>query len=142
MRYATFKEDGRLKARYDDAFNVIPDGAIPLSPEIVELMAQTTEGYWELINGVVTHTVPPPPQLPINPVPTSISMRQARLALLQSGLLGQVDASIAAMPEASRIEWAFAATVERSHQLVAALAADLPLTSQQLDDLFTLGASL
>lgn len=79
---------------------------------------------------------------PVPTVPAKISMRQARLALHQSGLLTQVDASIAVMPEASRIEWQFAATVERTHPLVAALASNLPLTSQQLDDLFTLGASL
>lgn len=91
---------------------------------------------------VVDASYEPPPQLPINPVPTVITMRQARLALHQSGLLSQVDASIAAMPEASRIEWQFATTVERTHPLVAALSAALPLTSQQLDDLFTLGATL
>lgn len=75
-------------------------------------------------------------------VPTALTMRQARLALLQSNLLSQVDTLVAAMPPASRIEWEFAATVERSHPLVAALASNLSLTGQQLDSLFTLGATL
>lgn len=75
-------------------------------------------------------------------VPTVLTMRQARLALLQSSLLSKVDALIATMQPASKIEWEFAATVERTHPLVSALASALPLTSKQLDDLFTLGATL
>jgi len=143
MKYATFDVDGKLSGRYDSAIHsTIPAGAVQLSDELFFQTINTTSGYWELVNGVVMHIVPPAPQLPINLVPSVISMRQARLALLQSDLLSRVDDSIAAMPEASRIEWEFAATVERTHPLVTALASNLPLTSQQLDDLFTLGASL
>ena len=83
---------------------------------------------------------------PVPVVPSRITMRQARLALLQSGLLGQVDAAIAAMTggvgDAARIDWQFAQTVERTHPLVATMTAQLTLTTQQIDDLFTLGASL
>lgn len=79
-------------------------------------------------------------------VPSRISMRQARLALLQSGLLAQVDAAIAAIAgaagDAARIDWQFAQTVERAHPLVATMTTQLNLTAKQLDDLFTLGASL
>ena len=42
-------------------------------------------------------------------VPHEVSMRQARLALLARGVLGQVDAAIESLPrpdrEAARIEW-------------------------------------
>ena len=79
-------------------------------------------------------------------MPVEITMRQARLALLQSGLLAQVDAAIAAMigaeGDAARIDWQFAQTVERTHPLVATMTAQLSLTARQLDDLFTVGATL
>lgn len=79
-------------------------------------------------------------------IPSIITMRQARLALLHSGLLSQVDNAIAGMTgtegDAARIDWQFAQTVERTHPLVATMATQLNLTTQQLDDLFTLGATL
>lgn len=83
--------------------------------------------------------------LPV-PVPDVVTMRQARLALLQSGLLATVQAAVDAMPggegDAARIEWEFSSTVERSRPLVKSLAAALPLTEAQLDDLFRLAATL
>jgi hypothetical protein len=93
---------------------------------------------------------PPPPEPPPPPppprVPKSISMRQARLALLGAGLLAQVDAAIAAMPgvegEAARIEWEYASEVRRDNPLFTAMAAQLGLSGEQLDDLFRTAATL
>ena len=75
-------------------------------------------------------------------IPSSLSMRQARLALLGAGLLDAVQAGVSAMPQAAQIEWDYATTVERSSPLVATLAASLGLTSEALDALFTAGAAL
>jgi hypothetical protein len=79
-------------------------------------------------------------------VPESVTMRQARLALLSAGLLGQVEAIIAAMPgtegDAARIEWEYAATVERGNPLFAALAPALGLTDADIDQLFIAAARL
>jgi len=76
----------------------------------------------------------------------TVTMRQARLALLQSGLLAQVNAAVAAMPgvegDAARIEWEFSGAVERNLPLVQSLATALGLTETQLDDLFMLAATL
>ncbi|HAF02028.1 MAG TPA: hypothetical protein DCG63_12135 [Methylophilaceae bacterium] len=76
----------------------------------------------------------------------SVSMRQARLALFQSGYLTQVNAIIAAFPEpqrtAAQIEWEFAADVVKTSPLVAALKSALGLTDQQLTDLFVLASTL
>ena len=84
--------------------------------------------------------------LPPSTVPAAVSMRQARLALLQAGLLAQVDAAIASMPgvdgEAARIEWEYATEVRRDSPLVDGLAAALSLTPEQLDNLFETGAAL
>ncbi len=73
-------------------------------------------------------------------------MRQARLALLQSGLLSQVNTAVASMPgvagDTARIEWEFSSTVERNRPLVQSLVGALGLTDAQLDDLFRLAATL
>ena len=76
----------------------------------------------------------------------SVTMRQARLALLGAGLLDDVDAAINAMPEpqrtAARITWDYSSTVERDNEVLVALAASLGLAESDLDNLFTTAASL
>ena len=81
--------------------------------------------------------IPPPPV-----IPSVITMRQARLALLQAGKLSEVNAAISQAGEAAQIEWEFATEVHRSWPLVAALQSGLGLTDADLDALFTLGATL
>lgn len=80
------------------------------------------------------------------PVPDVISMRQARLVLLDQGLLSQVDTIIDAMNEpdrsAARIEWEYAVELKRSHPLVAAMQASMELTDAQVDAMFTAGAAI
>ena len=80
-------------------------------------------------------------------VPTIVTMRQARLALLQAGLLSQIEAAIAAIEDAGQrqaiqTEWEYAAEVDMTHPWVQSLASALGLTEVQLDDLFTLAATL
>ena len=80
-------------------------------------------------------------------IPASITMRQARLALLNAGLLDDVDAALAAIPDsalrrAAQIEWEYAATVDRSSPWVSNLASALNLSESQLDHLFVEAAKL
>ena len=88
------------------------------------------------------------PVLPVytEPVPASISMRQARLALLGAGMLASVGAAIAALPEpqksAATIEWEYSNEVQRHNGFVEQLAPVLGLTTDQLDDLFRAAAQL
>lgn len=89
----------------------------------------------------------PQPADPVVPaVPAVVTMRQARLALLQNGMLTQVNTAVANMPgaagDAARIEWEFSSTVERNRPLVQSLIGALGLTESQLDDLFRLAATL
>ena len=83
---------------------------------------------------------------PVSKVTKVVTMRQARLALLGAGLLADVNAAVAAMTgaegDAARIEWEFAATVERDSPLVQGLTAALGLSEAQLDGLFEAGAAL
>jgi hypothetical protein len=74
--------------------------------------------------------------------PTTITMRQAQLALLAAGLLDSVDAAIADAPRAVQVTWATAGTVDRDNPLIAALQPTLGLTDAQLDALFELAATL
>lgn len=79
-------------------------------------------------------------------VPSSVSMRQARLALLKVGKLVAVNAAIANMAgvegDAARIEWEFSNEVLRHQPLVDALSPVLNMTSVQIDQLFITAAGL
>lgn len=84
---------------------------------------------------------------PDGPVPQSVTMRQARLALLSAGLLTQVDQLIDGIPdlgqrEAAKIEWEYAQDVSRTSMLVMQLAPLLGLNDEALDDLFRNAGSL
>jgi hypothetical protein len=87
----------------------------------------------------------PPGQAPA-PVPSAVTMRQARLALMGAGMLDSVNGAIAAMTgaqgDAARIEWEFSSEVRRHQPLVLALAPALGLTDVQLDELFVAAAAL
>lgn len=71
-----------------------------------------------------------------------VSMRQARLALLQFGLLATVDSAIAQGTEADKIEWEYATEVNRDTPLVQNMKVGINLSESDLDNLFTLAASL
>lgn len=91
--------------------------------------------------------VPAPPAPPATPVvPPSVTMRQARLALLGAGLLASVGAAIDGLPspqkEAARIEWEYVAEVQRSSGLVLMMGAALGLDNVALDALFIEAAAL
>jgi hypothetical protein len=75
--------------------------------------------------------------------PKIVTMRQARLALLQSGLLTAVETAIVnGTDEAMKIEWEYATEVRRDWASLIALTTELGLTSLQLDDLFILADTL
>lgn len=106
----------------------------------VEIFQRASSGDFGVVAAYVEPEAPPPG------VPNSVTMRQARLALLGAGLLAGVDAAIAALPsptkEAASIEWEYAATVERNSALVTTLAGALALDDTTLDALFVAAAAL
>ena len=89
----------------------------------------------------------PEPADPVSaPAITSVTMRQARLALLQAGLLDAVEAAINSLPsphkEAARIEWEYSQNVHRDRAFVKHLGGALGLDAAALDNLFVTAAGL
>lgn len=78
----------------------------------------------------------------VDGVPQTVTMRQARLALLASGLLNDVTAAVAGAGQAAQIEWEYASDVGRNAALIQSLAGVMGLTDEQLDGLFVLAATL
>lgn len=72
----------------------------------------------------------------------SVTMRQASLALLNAGLLDDVEALVATLPRAYQIEWERASTVQRDNQLVEIVRQQQGMTHAQIDDLFAQAATL
>ena len=73
----------------------------------------------------------------------SITMRQARLALLNEGLLTIVDEAIAnSTDEVLKVEWEYATEVRRDWSSLIAMATSLGITQEQLDTMFLEGSKL
>lgn len=122
-----YKDENNGVWAYDDDYTgAIHDGLIPINDEELKVLRSTEST----------------PTLRI----TKVTMRQARLALLGAGLLDTVNTSIAAMTgaqgEAARIEWEYSQEVQRDRGLVTALGAQLGMTEEQLDALFTAASKL
>ena len=77
---------------------------------------------------------------------TSVTMRQARLALAQAGKLQLIEDAIALIPEPDKtiisIEWEYASTVERLSPWIDIMASALGMTDVEMDALFELAATL
>lgn len=123
-----------------DGASVIKDGTITIAtnpdpftgtfnPDAEEFFA------WKDAGGV------PIPYVPNIPVPTAITMRQARLELLSRGMLATVNSQVASMSEEAKIEWEYSNEVHRDNPLISSIATMLSLDSAAIDELF-IAASL
>ena len=120
--------------------NVIIVESLDVIPGLID---GTNAGIGDTWDGTQFIKPPAPPA----PIPASITRRQAKLALLGAGLLDAVQPAIDAIPDATmrsaaQIDWDDALEFERNNATLAALAADLGLTPDQLDDLFRTAATL
>lgn len=82
----------------------------------------------------------------IIPIPQEVTMRQARLALLDAGLLSSVQTAINSLPEPARtkaqIEWDYSNALQRDNSFVSVLGAALGLNEEALDSLFIAASKL
>lgn len=123
---------------FDDFFEVYDDGILTSRLPLTTDQYPTVELHISSLEPAADVVVP-------GNVPQEVTIRQAKLALLQSGYLDTVDQIIANMPgtegKAARIEWEYAVTVKRTSTLTMAIATMLSLTETQLDNLFILAAT-
>jgi hypothetical protein len=77
------------------------------------------------------------PAAPPEPVPTSVTRRQAREALLNVGLLDD-----ATERRRAEIYWQDSATFERSNAMLAQIAGAIGLSDADIDELFVAAAGL
>ena len=149
MQYALIK-GGIVRNVIEAELDFLPH----IAGEWDHIEALDTEGEQELNVGIgwgwdgsafVEPPAQPQPQPEPQP-PASVSMRQARLALLAYGIYANVDPAIEAMPEpdrsAARIEWDYSNEVQRHNGFVSQLGPALGLTEEQIDQLFALAATL
>lgn len=121
---------------------LIPGGCVPDGPP------EAPSGFRARWDGASWGVEPyaaadPAPQETAAPtVPTVVTMRQARLALLAAGKLAAANAAVAAAGEAVQIAWEFSSDVRRDNPLVTSLAQALSLDDAALDALFTQAAAL
>ena len=73
---------------------------------------------------------------------STITPRQARLALLSAGLLDAVEAYVVTQPRAVQVEWEFANQIRRDWPPVVNAASALGLTNAHVDALFATAARL
>jgi hypothetical protein len=80
------------------------------------------------------------------PIPQEITMRQARLALHDAGLLSNVVSAINSLPEPSKtkamIEWEYSNALQRNNPFVTTLGTALGLSSDDIDNLFIAASGL
>ena len=69
-----------------------------------------------------------------------VSRLQAKIAMMQAGVLPAVEAAVAAADPAVQMAWADAIEFRRFSPTILALSAQIGLTDTQLDDLFRAAA--
>lgn len=135
MKYIQTRSDGTWEVRTDSS-NTIPPGCLQI----------TDEQYLQLLVGVLTFNgtdvVPMPAPQPEAPVIPAMTPRQIRLILNATGLRSQVEAMVAQSSQDVKDTWEFSTMIERSNPMLIAMAGQLGLTDQQIDDLFINGAKL
>lgn len=131
-------EPGRVTKTQIKCVSYHPTQIDMLRADAVELGTDLTEHEALLADWVASYVSPDPE--PVQ-VPQVVTIRQAKLALLQAGLLDDVDAAVAQADRATQIEWEYATEVRRGWPTLLTLQTALGLTEQQVNDLF-ISASL
>lgn len=108
--------------------------------EMVADLGAEAATYASLVAQVKAAIVPPPP--PVTYIPYSVTPFQAKAALLQAGLLSSVQAVIAQASPIAQLAWSDATEFTRDSPTIAALSAQLGLSSAQVDALFVAAAAI
>lgn len=121
---------------------VVVNVAVAEAPLAENWIASESAAIGDLYEGGEFIRPPDPPPA----VPAEVTMRQARLALLNAGLLDTAQAVIDALPmpqqRQAQIEWEYALSVRRDHPLIALMIAEGLATAEEVDGLFVAAAGL
>jgi len=135
MKYAYIENNIVRECVEANPYNLFAPG---YAARFVEVPDDVQAGWLET-DGSFT----PPEYVPvIDPPPTSVTMRQARLQLLALGNLATINTAIGTMSEAAQIEWEYGLTVDRSNPLTAAMVNLLGWSDEQTYDYFRVAAEL
>ncbi len=136
MKYAFIQNNIAVEVVQTDPFMLFVE---PYAAKFVEVGDTCQTGH-KLEN---SEWVAPPE---IVYVPQEVTMRQARLALLDAGLLDNVQPAINSLPEPDKtraqIEWDYSNALQRGNPFVATLGTALGLNEEALDNLFITAATL
>lgn len=114
--------------------------------DVPEGFSITEEGVNKYdISGTFINSVYTPPtyeEVPSVSGSVTVTPRQARLVLLNAGLLDQVESAVDQAGGSTRIAWEYATEINRNDPLIQSIGQSLGLTEQQIDDLFTQAATL
>lgn len=131
-----------------DQFRVVlltvtePPAIDPMTQTVTRDGCEQVEGEWQYKWRIDALTDEQIEAMRVAAVPKVVTMRQARLALLDDGLLDSVEAAITTAGPAAKIEWEYAQEVQRNAGLVPAMAAALGMTDLQIDALFVTASGL
>ena len=137
---------------FEEGWRLVVDTPKPVFDAATQECVQTG---WSITDTTATQTWAvldkPAPDAPVVTVPPSdvpdeIPLWAFRAVLTVQGIAPQVDGLIAALPEpqktVAQVQWEFGNYIVRSHPLIAALGAQLGMTSAQIDDVFRQAAAL
>lgn len=97
--------------------------------------------YQEYVHWVNAGNTATPYVAPAALIPSSITMRQARLALLDADKLSAVNDAINNLPspikERAQIEWDYSNEVQRANGVVSVIGPLIGLSESDIDTLFT-----
>lgn len=129
----------------------VPDPlSIPTTEKIYDMVGRTPQLCDE-------HAPPRTEEPPAAPIPDTITPAQVRIAaMIVLGLpspeaLDQIVEGVINSPEAglsdferqaARVKWQHATVIERGHPLIQAVAVYLGVSSEVIDDVFRIGATL
>ena len=125
------KED--TNSPYQGHLTFTPDEYAALAPSDLQTAQLAQYTAWKAVRDA-----PPPPPQPI----TQVTATQARRAIVAAGLLDPVEAAMAAATDDVKTLWYTSDPIQRTDPVLNSFAAQLGLTSDQLDALFVSAAGM
>lgn len=150
-RFPEHLEDLAQEAGLEWPLEQINESPAGVKPELTEEQAERVRSFYaedvalyDLITSPGLEIVAETPVEKV-PVPTSVSQKQLRLAMLAAGIdfsqvENRIDAIGGTQAQAVRIEWEYSTQAERAHPMISAIGQQLGLTEEQIDDIFRAAA--